>query len=63
MLLICIFQLLIKIKNYRINLVNDNMVKWSDTWYEKLDQSGINLGKWVEKSYAFMRYADFVIVS
>ena len=39
------------------------MVKWSDTWYEKLDQSGINLGKWVEKSYAFMRYADFVIVS
>lgn len=63
MLLICIFQLLIKIKNYRINLVNDNMVKWSDTWYEKLDQSGIKFGKWVEKSYAFMRYADFVIVS
>lgn len=39
------------------------MVKWSDTWYEKLDQSSIKFGKWVEKSYAFMRYADFVIVS
>ena len=46
---ICIFQLLIKIKNYRNNLVNDSMVKWSDTWYEKLDQNGIKFGKWVEK--------------
>lgn len=25
------------------------MVKWSDTWYEKLDQNGIKYGQWVEK--------------
>ena len=38
---ICIFQHLIKIKNYRNNLANNSMVKLSDTWYEKLDQNGI----------------------
>ena len=26
------------------------MAKWSDTWYEKLDQNGIRFGKWVEKN-------------
>ena len=46
---ICIIQVLIKIKNYRNNLVNYNMDKWSDAWYEKLDQNGIRFGKWVEK--------------
>ena len=25
------------------------MVKWSGTWFEKLDQNGIRFGKWVEK--------------
>ena len=25
------------------------MVKWCDTWYEKLDQNDIKFGKWLEK--------------
>ena len=56
-----IFQLLIKIKNYRNNLVNDSMVKWSDTWYEKLDQNGMKCGKWVERkssTYALCRLCN-----
>ena len=38
---LCIFQLLIRIKNYRNNLVNYSMVKG----HEKLDMNGIKFGK------------------
>ena len=62
---ICIFQLLIKIKNYRNNLVNDSIVKWSDAWYKK------NMTKMIyqiwkmdrEEEFSLMYYADFAVGS
>ena len=37
------------------------MVKWSDTWYEKREQSGLKFEKWVEKkssAYALCRLCN-----
>ena len=36
-ILLRVFQVLIKIESYRKCLINISMVKWSDTWYVKLE--------------------------
>lgn len=36
-ILLRVFQVLIKIESYRKYLINISMVKWSDTWYVKLE--------------------------